>query len=107
MIDIGQKLHDRMIKQGLEPDEIVFNNLLTGCIPGSNAVLGRSIFKDMQVRGVAPSIVTLSILVKLLSKCHEWDEVKELLDTAPVKLGLPHESRLYTQLAQACIRERR
>lgn len=55
---------------------------------------------------MAPSVVTLSILVKLLAKCHEWEEVKELLDTAPVKLGLPHECRLYTQLAQACIRER-
>jgi len=105
-VEVALQLFERLLQQGLTPDEIVFNNLLSGCVERQNSALGNRIFSDMQKHNLWPSHVTLSIMVKLLSKCREWDAALELINTSPEKLGLNRESRLYLQLAQQCIRDR-
>merc|ERR550514_1827929 len=105
-IEVALQLLERMAHYNLRPDEIVFNNLLLGCAERKNSALGCRIFSDMQKHGLAPSHVTLSIMVKIFVKCRDVDAALELLNTSPEKLGLKRESRLYVQLAQACIRDR-
>merc|ERR1719171_1359197 len=105
-IEVALQLLERMTQYNLTPDEIVFNNLLLGCAERKNSALGCRIFSDMQKQGLAPSHVTLSIMVKIFVKCREVDAALDLLNTSPEKLGLKRENRLYVQLAQACIRER-
>jgi len=105
-VEVSLQLFERLLHQGLTPDEIVFNNLLSGCVERQNSALGNRIFSDMQKHNLWPSHVTLSIMVKLLVKCREWDAALELINSSPEKLGLSHESRLYLQLAQSCIRDR-
>lgn len=105
-IEIALQLLDQLVKLGLAPDEIVFNNLLLGCAERKSSALGSRIFEDMRKQGVQPSHVTLSIMVKIFVKCKEYDAALEMLSNSEQKLGLPRESRLFVQLAQACIRDR-
>jgi len=100
------RLFESMIELGYRPDEIVFNTLLAGCVRDSNLGLGRKLLDDMAQIGVRPSSVTVSVLIKLYAKCHTLDDAQRLIQRMPDELGLVPEPRLYTQLIQACIRER-
>lgn len=105
-LEIGLELLGRLVQQGLSPDEIVYNNLLLGCAERKSPVLGQRILEDMQKHAIPPSTITLSIMLKIFTKCKDWDAALEVLNTSFEKFKLPCENRLYVQLLQSCIRER-
>jgi len=109
--DIGRlqsamDLRDAMNELGLKPDEVVFNNLLSGCAKEGNALLGQQIYQDMKAAGVRPSNATFSIMNQLYAQCKLLDEAVEMLRTEPKLHGVKPEARIYSQLALSCLRVR-
>jgi len=100
------KLLDRMLAQGLRPDEVVFNNLLAGCARQSNAELGKRLYLDMTASGIRPSNATFSILIRLYQQSKLLEDAVEMLRTEPSKHKVNPESRLFLQLIQSCVRDR-
>merc|ERR1719387_2970261 len=106
-VEVALQLLDRMVQQGLGPDEIVYNNLLLGCAERKSTALGKRLLEDMyEVHPIRPSNVTVSIMLKIYTKCKDWDAALEILENSYLNFGLPVEQRLYIQLVQSCIRER-
>lgn len=100
------KLLESMANLNLRPDEVVFNNLLTGCARGSNAKLGKRLYADMLASGIRPSNATFSILIRVFQQCKALEEAVEMLETEPAKHKIDPEPRIFWQLIQSCIRER-
>lgn len=93
---------ERMIAQGIIPDAIIFNIVLTGCtvcVMDPNEVF--HVFDWLVKHGLKTSTTTLSILVKALAKSEAWGAALNLLKKAPQRLQIQPEPRLYAQLAQA------
>merc|ERR1719356_1623217 len=59
------------------------------------------VFDWLVKHGLQTSTTTLSILVKALAKSQSWDSALDMLKSAPQRLKIRPEARLYSQLAQA------
>jgi len=57
----------------------------------------------MEVAGISPSNVTLSILVKLYGRCRDLDEAFRLIEEYPVKYNFTVNPHVWTCLMSACI----
>eukprot|EP00435_Cladocopium_sp_Y103_P062459 s257_g24.t1 len=118
-----------MKEAGLKPDEVVFNNLLGGCINDCKLELAKDfctmymqdevllvysklildlwkwlcqdLYKEMIASNVKPSVATFSILIR-----KRWDEALDLLRQELPTQKVSPEPRLYGQLAQCCLRDR-
>jgi len=106
LIGEAMMLLESMMELRLAPDEVVFNNLLSGCVQQSDDKLGKRLFRNMVEGGLRPSNATFSIMIRLYSTCKRLDEAVELLRSEPQKSGIEPEPRLFVQLSQACLRER-
>eukprot|EP00746_Dinoflagellata_sp_MGD_P013803 gnl/MRDRNA2_/MRDRNA2_129977_c0_seq1.p1 gnl/MRDRNA2_/MRDRNA2_129977_c0~~gnl/MRDRNA2_/MRDRNA2_129977_c0_seq1.p1 ORF type:complete len:622 (+),score=131.78 gnl/MRDRNA2_/MRDRNA2_129977_c0_seq1:96-1961(+) len=96
-------LLDQMSTKGIAPDEVIFNNLLAGCVQCTNLSLGERLIQDMMNLGIKPSVTSVSILLKLHSKCQSLPQALELLRTMEARFGLKAEQRLYVQLINTCL----
>eukprot|EP00930_Biecheleria_cincta_P008530 TRINITY_DN1099_c0_g3_i1.p1 TRINITY_DN1099_c0_g3~~TRINITY_DN1099_c0_g3_i1.p1 ORF type:complete len:611 (+),score=125.58 TRINITY_DN1099_c0_g3_i1:124-1956(+) len=105
-LQVALKLLAIMKESGLQPDEVVFNNLLSGCIIANDMDLAKHLYKNMLASHVKPTTATFSILLRIYAQCHMWDEAHDLLKTELHAQRVLAEPRLYTQLAQCCLRER-
>jgi pentatricopeptide repeat protein len=105
-LEVALNLLDDMVKQSLHPDEVLFNNLLTGCAGQKNPILGKRLYADMVASGIRPSNATFSILIRLYAQCKMLDDAIDMLKNEPGKHKVNPEPRLFLQLAQSCIRER-
>jgi len=98
-------LLERLLDQGITADAIIFNTVLTGCcVNPMEPKQVFHVFRWLAKHGLETSNTTLSILIKALGKTRSWSLALELLETAHERFGVWPESRLYTQLAQACSR---
>merc|ERR1719203_910414 len=95
-----------MLQLGVSPDEVVFNNLLSGCTVENNIKLAKHIYQEMVERRVKPSNATFSIFIRLYTQSKLFEDAIEMLRTEPEARGLAVEQRLYAQLAQTCLRDR-
>jgi pentatricopeptide repeat domain-containing protein 1 len=100
------KLFAEMVAMGLKPDEIVFNNMLSGCAHFGSVSLGEQLYENMVSSGVRPSSATYSILIQLYHRCKRLGDAVEMLRVEPAKCKVELEPRLFLQLIQCCIRER-
>lgn len=105
-VEAALRLLEEMKKFGLKPDEVVFNNLLTGCARQADLELGKRLYKAMTTLGIKPSNATFSIMVRLYAQCKQLDEAVDMLKKEPALYEVELEARLFSQLAQSCIRER-
>lgn len=105
-LEVSLKLLATMKESGLKPDEVVFNNLLGGCIRECNADLAKHLYKQMLASHVRPTVATFSILLRVYAQCKMWDEAYGLLKSELHVQRVQAEQRLYGQLAQCCLRER-
>jgi pentatricopeptide repeat protein len=98
---------EQMLLRGVSPDGVIFNIVLTGCcVSPMEPVQIAHVLHWLSRHGLKTSTTTMSILVKALCLNHAWDEALEMLQSAPAKLGLLPEARLFAQLAQACAKAR-
>lgn len=102
------RIVDRMIQQGVQPDAMMFNTLLTGCCarPMATAQI-MEVLAHLLEQGLQPSTATLSILVKAFALSEAWQEALVMLQTANVRFGLEPELWLFAQLAQASVHRQR
>lgn len=105
-LDVALDLFKAMKARNLTADEVVFNNLLGGCVRQGNADFAAQLYEEMVKSGLRPSNATFSILIRLYAQCKRLDEAVEMLKTQPQVHGVVAEARLFVQLAQACLRER-
>jgi pentatricopeptide repeat domain-containing protein 1 len=101
-----QVLED-MIQAGVNPDEIIFNSVLSACsiFPMKSTHL-LSTFETLVTKGMRPTTTTLSIFLKGLILADAYELSLQVLDEATAKFGIAVEIRLYMQLARACIKAR-
>merc|ERR1719272_618790 len=100
-------MFDQMGQKNITPDEIVFNHLLSGCIQCANLSLGEQLLQDMMKLHIQPSVATMSILLKLYSKCQAFPKALELLKSMKARFGVSPEQRLYIQFINTCLSVRR
>eukprot|EP00928_Gymnodinium_smaydae_P039640 TRINITY_DN27036_c0_g2_i1.p1 TRINITY_DN27036_c0_g2~~TRINITY_DN27036_c0_g2_i1.p1 ORF type:complete len:739 (+),score=198.35 TRINITY_DN27036_c0_g2_i1:226-2217(+) len=105
-LDEAFGLLDAMLRLGLHPDEVIFNNLLSGCAKAANGELANRIYSDMIASGIKPSNATFSTLVRIYSQCKLLDMAVDMVKNEPKKYQVELESRVFSQLIQACIRAR-
>lgn len=89
----------------LKPDEAMYNTVLSGCARKGRYEAGMEIFEEMQQAGVAPSNVTLSVLVKLSKRRHLLNKAFELCKEVAEKYKIRLNIHVYNNLIQACIEE--
>merc|ERR1719199_1676956 len=65
---------EKMVEQGVKPDEIIFNGVLGSCCGGpSEPTVTLHTFDVLVKKGLKPSTMTLSILLKALLLSGAWD----------------------------------
>jgi len=104
-LEASLKLVMSMTDVGLKPDEVIFNNLLSGCIQDCNVGLANQLYAEMHKTKVKPTVATFSILLRLYAQCKRWDDAVNLLHQVTAQ-GLQTEPRLYGQLVHSCLRNR-
>lgn len=96
----------QMLNRHVEPDEVIFNSLLNGCVCRPSPMSAKevfAVFDQLIAHGLKPSAATLSILLKSLVRGEAWEAALQLLREVPARFRMETEPRLYAQLAQACI----
>jgi len=99
-------LLEGMMELQLCPDDVIFNNLLAGCVQEGNNGMAKRLYRSMVEGGVRPSNATFSVMLRMHVTSKQLDEALEFLSSEPSARGVAPEARLYLQLAQACMRER-
>lgn len=97
---------EKICADGHRPDDIMFNNLLAGCIVCKNMSLGEKLVDDMLSLNIKPSCATFSILLKLYADQKAAPRALEMLKAMETTYGVQPEQRLYIQLIHACFRMR-
>merc|ERR1719428_2136457 len=86
-LEKGLQLFSIMQKKGIRPDAILFNSILDGCAKRQMRSLTETVLNDMEVAGISPSNVTLSILIKLYGRCGILDRAFEAVEELPKRYG--------------------
>lgn len=105
-LDSACALLGSMKELSLLPDEVVYNNLLSGCVKQGDVSRGQAIYQDMLASSVRPSNATFSIMIQLYAQAKLFDEAVDSLRKEPAAHGVKAEPRLYSQLALCCLRVR-
>jgi len=94
----------RQLRSGSEaPDEVVYNTLLDGCLQAGLADEGENLVETMMDQGLAPSVYTLSSLVKILAGAKRLDRAFKVCEHASSRFRFRLNAQLQTALLQACI----
>ncbi|KAJ4965757.1 hypothetical protein NE237_017606 [Protea cynaroides] len=75
-----------MVKEGLEPDHVIFTHLLNACSHSGLVIEGKKYFEVMSsVYGVEPRVDHYSCMVDLLGRSGLLEEACELIQSMPIK----------------------
>lgn len=100
------KLLKDMQDRNQRPDEVIYNNLIAGCVKEGSAALGQKMYKEM-LTVCKPSNATFSLMIQLHVACKMIDVAVHFLRKLPEQLPtVPLESRIYIQLLVSCLRQR-
>merc|ERR1719198_2034941 len=95
------------MRNGATPNELIFNTLLTGCAKQGDVALAKRVYKDMVASALPPSNATFFILIRLYKQYNLLDEAVQMIRTEPPKHGVEANPRVYSELLQWCIQERK
>jgi len=73
-----QVLEEMKASKNMQPDEIAYNTLIDGCARSCWYDRGVALLREMEQRGVTPSVYTLSVLAKLASRCRRPKQAEQL-----------------------------
>ncbi|XP_020586041.1 pentatricopeptide repeat-containing protein At3g22690 [Phalaenopsis equestris] len=95
------ELFSEMIKDGVEPDSVVFVQALTACSHGGLVEEGYMFFQSMRKDyGFTPHIVHYGCMVDLLGRSGLIDEARELIESMPME---PNDVVWGALLAASCV----
>eukprot|EP00429_Kryptoperidinium_foliaceum_P053048 CAMPEP_0176074026 /NCGR_PEP_ID=MMETSP0120_2-20121206/36991_1 /TAXON_ID=160619 /ORGANISM="Kryptoperidinium foliaceum, Strain CCMP 1326" /LENGTH=1009 /DNA_ID=CAMNT_0017407715 /DNA_START=80 /DNA_END=3109 /DNA_ORIENTATION=- len=95
-------LEDMKRSRNLIPDEVTYNTLIDGCARYGMYERGIAVLREMKENGVPPSNFTLSVLVKLASRCKRPDGAFELCEKICAEYGLRLCVHVFNNLIHAC-----
>lgn len=82
----AMELFDKMLRQGVKPDGVVFVALLTACSHGGSVEQGQKLFRSMkEVHGISPKIVHYGCMVDLLGRAGLLSEASDLIKSMPME----------------------
>lgn len=84
------------------PDEVTYNTILDGCARNGMYDRGMKLLEEMQEAGVYPSNFTLSVLVKLMTRCRKTDMAFQLCEQLCKKYNLKLNAHVYANLVHSC-----
>merc|ERR1719473_2229493 len=88
---------------GMQPDEIMFNSLIDGHAQANDLVAGKKALAVMMDAGIKPSNFTLSVLIKLCSRCKNLDLAFKYIEELSAQFHLEPNGHVYANLIQACV----
>jgi pentatricopeptide repeat protein len=86
-----------------QPDEIVYNTILDGCVQAKLVKEGEKIFADMQASRIAPSNYTVTCMIKLMGQARRVDRAIEIATATAQRYRFRLNSHVYSALLHACI----
>lgn len=95
-------LADMRASKRFMPDEVTYNSILDGCARHGMYDRGMAVLEEMQEAGVNPSNFTLSVLVKLMTRCRKTDMAFQMCDELCQKYRLKPNAHVYANLVHAC-----
>eukprot|EP00927_Polykrikos_kofoidii_P056924 TRINITY_DN51013_c0_g1_i1.p1 TRINITY_DN51013_c0_g1~~TRINITY_DN51013_c0_g1_i1.p1 ORF type:complete len:625 (+),score=118.86 TRINITY_DN51013_c0_g1_i1:162-2036(+) len=105
-LDVALELLGEMHTAGLRPDEVVFNNLFSGCRVCGSVALCRKLYGIMVSSGIKPTNAIFSNLIRVYADCKCLGEAVDMLSREPELHGVEPAPRIFMQLISCCIRER-
>jgi len=103
-LDDAMHLFQHFEAEGVAADEILFNSLLEGCVKARAATsIAMSLLHAMRARGVAPSTVTVSIVLKLFAQNEDLDGAIELAINCNASLGVQPSAAIFTVLTKILV----
>lgn len=80
------ELFNKMLRQEVNPDDVVFVALLTACSHGGSVEKGRQLFRSMKkTHGISPQIVHYGCMVDLLGRAGFLEEALDLIQNMPME----------------------
>lgn len=103
-LDEAFQLVEQMVQTtDLRPDEIMYNTLFDGCARQYLYDKGMALLEEMQEFGVPPTNYTLSVVVKLASRCKRLDRAFELCQEISSKYNFRLNMHVYSNLIHSCV----
>ncbi|XP_031264122.1 pentatricopeptide repeat-containing protein At3g22690-like [Pistacia vera] len=80
------KLFNKMLRQGVKPDDIAFVEVLTACSHGGLVEKGWNLFRSMkEIHGISPQIVHYGCMVDLLGRAGLLVDALDLIKSMPME----------------------
>ncbi|CAE7506606.1 unnamed protein product [Symbiodinium natans] len=95
----------QMQRRGVTPDIAIFHAVLEACAHRQLPMLAEQIFGDMEEIGIVPSSTTLTLLIRLHSRCGDLGAAMRVFRELPPKYDLKLDAPVYGCLAAACMAE--
>lgn len=103
-LDEAFNLMQQMVQTtDLRPDEIMYNTLFDGCARQYLFEKGMQLLEEMQRFDVQPTNYTLSVVVKLASRCKRLDKAFELCEEISSKYNFQLNMHVYSNLIHSCV----
>lgn len=90
------------VREKCSPGEVVYNELLGGCIKESRPDEALELLGEMRTTEVAPTSHNLGLLVKLLARCSRLDEAFHMLEDIRNEFSVKIDLQVYNRLIQGC-----
>ena len=88
----AMELFTGMLQNGLIPDVITYNSLISACEKGHKIDKAMELLAEMKGRGVEPNVTTYTVLISACVKGHEVEVLLELLAELYLQPGAPATS---------------
>ncbi|EER17180.1 pentatricopeptide repeat-containing protein, putative [Perkinsus marinus ATCC 50983] len=98
------QMFDTMLGDGLQPDLVIYNTLLDGCVKRRYHGTCERLLDDMtNYWKIQPNSYTLSILIKHYGRQGDLERAFNLVEELPAKHGFEANAHVWTCLISACI----
>lgn len=95
----GIKVFNKLLKDGVVPNEITFLSVLSSCVHIGDVEKGHLYFKLMQNYGIEPDLKHYTCMVDLLSRAGQLNQAFDLIQTMPMQ----PDSFMWSALLNGCI----
>ncbi|KAM1170479.1 hypothetical protein FF2_020756 [Malus domestica] len=97
-INAATSLFDHMVETGVQPNEIIFMNILSACSHAGAVKRGRFYFRSMRDFGVEPTAEHFACIVDLLSRAGDLNGAYEIIKSMPT----PVDASIWGALLNGC-----
>lgn len=110
MFDTCFEMYQKMIHSedsDLKPTETSFNAMVDLCIQAKEFKKAQQVIQDMEKEKISPSVITLSLRIKLLGKQELFDQAYELFKSMSTKFNISPDPIAYQTIIGICISQKK